>query len=85
MDAARKELKKLQQRLAETEAKIQQAENYKAEVEEEMARPEVFAQASKLQGAQSKFSQAQNSLQTLMAEWEALAEQIEELTGVVQG
>ncbi|ERM83744.1 ABC transporter ATP-binding protein [Rhodonellum psychrophilum GCM71 = DSM 17998] len=73
---AKKDLKKKEQELTLIEAEILQIETKKKGLEVEMASPEVFADADKLQKANQKYLQFKQKEETLNLKWESLVEEI---------
>ncbi|AFL84835.1 ATPase component of ABC transporters with duplicated ATPase domain [Belliella baltica DSM 15883] len=75
----KKELKKKQQDLEQVENDISSLEKKKAALEIEMAKPEVYADAEKLEALNKDYATFQAKEGVLNAQWEKLAEEIESL------
>ncbi|MDW7694470.1 ABC-F family ATP-binding cassette domain-containing protein [Flammeovirgaceae bacterium SG7u.111] len=80
-DATAKELKKLKRELSAVEDRIMKLEEKKEAFEEEMAKPEVFAEPFKLAEATEKYERVKAELEKVNEEWEELAEKVDELEG----
>ena len=75
----KKELKKKQQDLEQIENYISSIEIKKAALEIEMAKPEVYADAEKLEALNKDYAAFQAKEGALNAQWEKLVEEIESL------
>lgn len=80
---AKKDLKKKEYELTLIEAEILQIDTKKKELEIEMASPEVFVDADKLQKANQKYLQFKQKEETLNLKWESLVEEIGVLQEVI--
>jgi ATP-binding cassette, subfamily F, member 3 len=80
---AKRDLKKLEEQLAKTEKEIESLELLKAETEEKMADPEIYADEIKSQKLQESYSSIQNSLYLVNSKWEELVDQISALQETV--
>ncbi len=76
-DAADKKLKALQKELKQLEEKVESLEVQKKEMEDEMAKPEVYSDFEKLKLAQEKFNDVNTLLEEATKNWEKLIEQID--------
>jgi ATP-binding cassette subfamily F protein 3 len=77
-DASAKKLKALQKELKQQEDKVESLEAQKKEIEDEMAKPEVYGDFAKLKLTQDKFNEVNISLETASKRWEALIEEIDQ-------
>lgn len=75
----KKELKKKQQDLEQVENDISSLEKKKAALEIEMAKPEVYADAEKLEALNKDYAAFQAKEAVLNTQWEKLAEEIERM------
>jgi len=66
---------KLQRELDQLPAKIEQLEENKTAVEEQLADPDVFKDANKLQEVQTQYTEIQSQLTAAYSRWEELEEQ----------
>jgi ATP-binding cassette subfamily F protein 3 len=73
------ELKKLSKELKAVEDKIESQQKEKTRIENELAKPEVYADAGQLSIAQAEFQKTSAALDTLNLAWEKLVNQIDEL------
>ncbi|PWL32086.1 ABC-F family ATP-binding cassette domain-containing protein [uncultured Roseivirga sp.] len=73
------ELKKLKQSLAETESTIEQIEGEIANIEKDMAKPEVFENPDTLAEKTEKHTQLKQQLESKQENWETIYLEIEEL------
>src|SRR5699024_8518015 len=73
------ELKKQHRTLEETEAQIEELEEKKAAIENELAKPEVFGDVDKLAATNERYNKVSAALQELHDRWAAIAESIEEV------
>lgn len=73
------ELKKLKQSLAETESAIEQVEGEIANIEKDMAKPEVFKNPDTLAEKTEKHTQLKQQLESKQENWETIYLEIEEL------
>lgn len=80
---AKKDLKKKEHELTLIEAEILQIDTKKKELEIEMASPEVFVDADKLQKVNQKYLQFKQKEETLNLKWESLVEEIGVLQEVI--
>lgn len=80
---AKKDLKKKGYELTLIEAEILQIDTKKKELEIEMASPEVFVDADKLQKVNQKYLLFKQKEETLNLKWESLVEEIGVLQGVI--
>jgi ATP-binding cassette subfamily F protein 3 len=76
-DAADKKLKALQKELKQLEEKIETLETQKKQIEDEMAKPEVYSDFEKLKLAQEKFNDVNTLVEEATKNWEKLIEQID--------
>lgn len=73
-----KRLKALQKEISQYEAKIESLETQKKDLENEMAKPEVYGDFEKLKLTQEKFTIASVSLDEATRKWETLIEEIDQ-------
>jgi ATP-binding cassette subfamily F protein 3 len=66
----KKENKKLEREISEIEEKITNVEVKKSEIEENLAKPEIFSDASKLKQANEAYSKIKKELENLNEYWE---------------
>jgi len=71
-DIADKKLKALQKELKQLEEKIESLEAQKKQIEDEMAKPEVYGDFESLSQAQEKFNMVNTSLEQVTRRWEEL-------------
>ena len=74
-------LKKLHKEIEKIENSITELEKNKKQTEAEMAKPEIYSDASKLQEVNRKFEQIKNELAQNQQTWEDLMLQAEEMEG----
>lgn len=80
-NAEEQTLKRLRKELGQVEESVMQTEEEIKLAEAEMAKPEVFEDADKLQEINTSYEAKKQELDALNERWEALAMQIEELEG----
>ena len=68
----------MESRIAEIEEEIPRNEEILGKLSFEMGRPEVATDPGKLQEINRKFAQTEKKIQELYAEWEKLAQTLEE-------
>ena len=76
-DASDKKLKALQKELKQLEEKIEGLETEKKQIEDEMARPDVYGDFEKLKLAQEKFNAVNSSLEEATKRWEEMVIEID--------
>ncbi|MEP2772386.1 MAG: ribosomal protection-like ABC-F family protein [Fulvivirga sp.] len=74
-------VKNAQKALSDVENKIAELENKAKSIEEEMAQPDVFGNPDKLADVNAKYQKVKDELDTLNAEWEEKAIELEEIEG----
>ncbi|MFZ2904848.1 MAG: ABC transporter C-terminal domain-containing protein [Cyclobacteriaceae bacterium] len=77
-DTNDKRLKALQKEISQYEAKIESLEAQKKDLENEMAKPEVYRDFEKLKLTQEKFTTVSVSLDEATRRWETLIEEIDQ-------
>lgn len=80
---AKKDLKKLEDRLLEVEGKVEKLELQKAELETKLADPELYNDESRAQEIQQKYQKLQEELSAKNVDWEQLVDQISVLQEVL--
>ena len=75
-EAPKGDHRQLRKRLAAVEKRIVQLEEQKGADESELARPEVFSNASEVERLSNRIAICQEELNTLNEEWEAIALQL---------
>jgi ATP-binding cassette, subfamily F, member 3 len=78
-DEADKKLKALNKELKQVETKIESLEKDKTDLENEMAKPEVYGDFNKLKVEQEKFNTVNTDLERSTKRWEELMEEIDGL------
>jgi ATP-binding cassette subfamily F protein 3 len=78
-DAAEKKLKALNKELKQVEGKIELLESEKADLENEMAKPEVYSDFEKLDKSQEKFTKVISELELNTKRWEEILTEIDQL------
>ncbi len=76
-DVSAKKLKAFQKELKQCEEKIESLEARKKQIEDEMAKPEVYSNFEKLKEAQEKFNSINATLEEATEKWEKLIGQID--------
>lgn len=73
-------IKALERELKKVEESINEHEEKKKAAEDDLARPEIYGDAAKLNAAQREFDSAHNALCELNKKWESLALELDELS-----
>jgi ATP-binding cassette subfamily F protein 3 len=79
-DESNKKLKTLQKQLKTLEEKIESMEKKKVDLENEMAKPEIYSDFGKLGEIQTQFNKLINELTGVTTQWESLAIEIDSLS-----
>ncbi len=80
---AKRELKKMEEKLAKVEVEVEQLEAKKQKIETLMADPELYADEEKAQKTQKSYQELEQQLTALNSDWEALVDQISSLQEVI--
>ena len=83
MNQAKKDLKKKERELEEIEDSIMKLEEEKAGLEKQLADPAVFQDEEQSQKVNKAYEELRGKEQSLTAQWEQIAEEIQELQEVV--
>lgn len=78
------QLRKLNNRLTETEKRISELESEQESLNGEMLKPEVAVNSAKLNEISKRMNEIEEELLVLMEDWENLSEQIDSLTRISQ-
>jgi ATP-binding cassette subfamily F protein 3 len=82
-NSAKSELKKLQKALSDIEARIFTLEQQREDLDEQMSRPDVYADFDKLAELNTQHQKTTSTLESMNIEWEKLVEKINDLeTGI---
>lgn len=79
--ARRSRIQKLEREIADVQAAIDDLESRAQEIHDEMARPEVYADGTRVAGLSNELGQVEKRIEEQSARWERLVEEHEKLDG----